>query len=134
LIVWDAWYGFTAWGDVAEAGEECRQNQKSLCDKVLSMNPSRLASIALAIVFFALVHFGFAASGEDLLFLFLYLFFCIMLIWYGDELGSLTGVTLGEFAAPRISKATPGGIVRVIGWCLLVVPLILIIGKSVSIF
>lgn len=100
----------------------------------MSMNKPRLASIALAIVFFVVMYCGFATSGEDLLFLSLYLFFCIILIWYGDELGSLTGVTFGEFAAPRVTKATPGGVVRGIGWCLLVIPLILLIGKSVSVF
>ena len=98
------------------------------------MSTSRLVSIALAVVFFVVVYYSFAATGEDLLFLLLYLFFCIMFIWYGDELGSLTGVTFGEFAAPRISKTTPGGVGRVIGWCLLVIPLVLITGKLVSIF
>lgn len=68
---------------------------------LMLMNASRLASIVLAIVFFVIMYFSFAESGENILLLLLYLFFCIMLIWYGDELGNLTGVTFGEFAAPR---------------------------------
>ena len=38
-------------------------------------------------------------------------------IWFGDELGSIVGARLGN---ARITSTTPGGVVRFVGWLLLV--------------
>ena len=42
-------------------------------------------------------------------------------IWFGDELGEYVGLLPG----PAISKRSPGGLVKVCGWVLLLMPVIL---------
>lgn len=45
-------------------------------------------------------------------------------IWFSDDLGSLTGVTFGRFSGPVVTTASPGVIVRIGGWILLLSPVI----------
>lgn len=41
-------------------------------------------------------------------------------IWFPDELGSVTGVTGGGLARPQVTEPTPGIMVAIGGWCLLI--------------
>ncbi len=53
----------------------------------------------------------------------IYLAFPFACIWFGDEIGSYTGILS---RGPAITQATPGCIVRAAGWVMLLLPLILI--------
>jgi len=93
------------------------------------MDKSRIISITLAGMFYLLGILCLFESVKDYILLFLYLFFCISLIWYSDEFGSLTGVRFGSFFDPHISRTSPGCVVKFLGWCLLVIPQLLIVGR-----
>ena len=95
------------------------------------MTTPRIISLACAALFYLLGYLYTFDSTAAYIEFFIYLFFCIMLIWYGDELGSITGVKFGHIISPVISKASPGSVVRFLGWCLLVIPLAIFIGRLV---
>jgi hypothetical protein len=50
-----------------------------------------------------------------------YLLIPLLCIWFGDEIGNYTGILPG----PAINKPTPGCLVKVGGWVLLLLPVIL---------
>lgn len=52
-----------------------------------------------------------------------YLLIPVLCIWFGDEMGSYTGTLPG----PAINKGTPGCLVKVAGWVLLFLPVILLL-------
>ena len=52
-----------------------------------------------------------------------YLFISLLCIWFGDEMGNYTGTLPG----PAINKATPGCLVKVAGWVLLFLPIIVLL-------
>lgn len=95
------------------------------------MDRSRFISLMIAIIFLVLAFVFIAENTEDRLIIFLYLAVCISLIWFGDELGGLTGVRFGDIESPVITKTSPGPIVRFLGWCLLMVPFILMLVKLI---
>jgi len=90
---------------------------------------SRIISLTLAGIFYLLGILFLFETVKDFVLFFMYLFFCISLIWHGDEFGSLTGIRFGSFFDPHISRTSPGCVVRFLGWCLLIVPLLLITGR-----
>ena len=51
--------------------------------------------------------------------------FGLACIWYGDALGRITGFRW--FGTINISRETPGGLLRFLGWILLLLPLIVIL-------
>jgi hypothetical protein len=52
-----------------------------------------------------------------------YLLIPVLCIWFGDEMGNYTGTLPG----PAINKATPGCLVKIAGWVLLFLPIILLL-------
>jgi hypothetical protein len=86
----------------------------------------------IAVVFLVIAFVFIAENAGDRLLLILYLAACISLIWFGDELGGLTGVRFGDIESPVITKASPGVIIRFLGWCLLVVPFILVVYRLIG--
>ena len=54
--------------------------------------------------------------------------FPLACIWFGDELGEYVGLLPG----PAISKRSPGWLVKVCGWVLLLLPAILVFFMSRS--
>ena len=52
-----------------------------------------------------------------------YLLIPVLCIWFGDEIGDYTGTLPG----PAINKTTPGCLVKVAGWVLLFLPIILVL-------
>lgn len=66
----------------------------------------------------------FTGNMEFVVKLIFFLILPLAAIWFSDELGSLTGVTFGRFAGPVITTATPGAIVRIGGWTLLLSPVL----------
>jgi len=51
--------------------------------------------------------------------------FGLACIWNGDALGRMTGFRW--FGSMNISTETPGGLIRFVGWLLLILPLIAIL-------
>ena len=84
-------------------------------------------SLILALVFYILAWMNMIESTEEGLIILGYLVFCLALIWNGDWLGSITGVRFGNLFSPYVNKPTPGYMVSFIGWCLLILPLCLMI-------
>ena len=52
-----------------------------------------------------------------------YLLIPLLCIWFGDEMGNYVGTLPG----PAMNKPTPGCLVRVGGWVLLLLPLIILL-------
>ena len=52
-----------------------------------------------------------------------YLLIPLLCIWFGDEMGNYSGALPG----PAINKPTPGCLVRVGGWVLLLLPVIILL-------
>lgn len=55
-----------------------------------------------------------------------YLLIPLLCIWFSDEMGNYTGTLPG----PAINKTTPGCLVKVAGWVLLFLPIILVLIMS----
>lgn len=64
-----------------------------------------------------------SGSSESVVRLAFFLVLPLGAIWFSDELGSLTGVRFGRMSGPVITTATPGSIVRIGGWILLLAPI-----------
>jgi hypothetical protein len=62
---------------------------------------------------------GNQEAFEGIVMVLIYLVLPMACIWYGDELGGLTGIKYG-----LVSSTSPGWGVEVIGWLLLLLPLI----------
>ena len=52
-----------------------------------------------------------------------YLLIPLLCIWFGDEMGNYVGALPG----PAINKSTPGCLVRVGGWVLLLLPVFILL-------
>ncbi len=48
----------------------------------------------------------------------------IACIWYGDVLGSITGIRFGRIFGPVVTKESPGFLVCLLGWVMLLLPII----------
>ena len=77
---------------------------------------SRLFSLVLSAAY--LVAALLLGSGEDALMVLGFVLVSLACIWFGDELGDFTGWT----DEGRITARTPGGMVRFVGWLLLLLP------------
>lgn len=84
------------------------------------MNWNKLLSglLAIAYVAIAAIHGGMKAAFEFAIFLILPL----SCIWFSDAMGGYTGSGLLQFSAP-ITKPSPGILIRVIGWVVLLLPI-----------
>ena len=82
------------------------------------MNWNRILSSLLAIMYIviALVKGGADAVWKTVLFV----IFPLACIWFADAMGGFTGLT-GTIA---ITKASPGIIVCILGWLLLLLPIV----------
>ena len=85
----------------------------------------RLISLIIAIIY--LVFALKLGTGEDVLNLFMYLVIPMATIWFGDEMGSLTGIRLGGLGRPVVDKESPGCLVRLLGWMLLLLPILYVL-------
>ena len=57
-----------------------------------------------------------------------YLLIPLLCIWFSDEMGNYTGT----FPGPAINKTTPGCLIKVAGWVLLLLPLILVLIMAIQ--
>jgi hypothetical protein len=66
------------------------------------------------------VLFAYFSGGTELVLkILVFLIVALACIWFGDELGGLTGFNLVRMI--DISETTPGRVVRFVGWLLLIV-------------
>jgi hypothetical protein len=69
--------------------------------------------------------FAFYGGGEVFIRTLIFLFLPLACIFYGKEMGDMTGVRFRlTFAAPLVTKSTPGVFVVFMGWVLLLMPLV----------
>ncbi|MDA3793144.1 MAG: zf-TFIIB domain-containing protein [Elusimicrobia bacterium] len=105
----------------------CAEGQKSGSNK---------GKIITAII--SLFYLGFASffnGSEGFLIMLLFLILPLGCIFFGDELGGVTGVRFRTtFFAPVVTKPTPGAFVVFIGWVLLLFPIIFGILSAIGIF
>ncbi len=95
----------------------CVKYQKS------ESNKSKVIALIISLVYLGLASFFIGWEGFFIMLLFL--IFPITCIFFGDVLGSLTGVRFRvTFLAPVITKPTPGAFVVFMGWILLLFPII----------
>ncbi len=66
-----------------------------------------------------LIYSAFSPDRTKILALTPSLILPITFIWFGDELGSLTGIRFGRIVGPVITQKTPGSFVRFGGWLML---------------
>jgi len=87
------------------------------------INKGLSACIAAIMLIVALCTGGFIVLPMTILFL----GFSLSLIWFGDEVGSIMGVMRGH----SITSESPGWLVALFGWLLLLSPIILTIISAV---
>ena len=73
---------------------------------------------------YLLVAMIYAPSPEFMFRLISFLLFPLVCIWFCDAMGNLTGIALG-LGRPMITRPTPGDIVAIGGWLVLLLPVIL---------
>ncbi|MCK4527976.1 hypothetical protein KAW18_11450 [candidate division WOR-3 bacterium] len=79
--------------------------------------------VAGIIGFIYLTLAGIAGGGEFLLVVFIYLVFALGLIWFAKDLGEYTGTV--KFI--QLTSKSPGFLVRIVGWMLLLLPVGIVI-------
>jgi hypothetical protein len=84
---------------------------------------ARILSLTL-VVFYLLIAYALDRIGSVHRMIPLFVF-GVACIWYGDSLGGMTGFRW--FGTINISRTTPGGFVRFLGWLLLLLPLIFLV-------
>jgi heme A synthase len=82
---------------------------------------------ASGIIFLLYILFAvlFIRDGHVLSKIILFLSLSLAAIWFGEELGSITGVRFGQGISPVVNTPSPGVLVRALGWVLLLIPFLL---------
>lgn len=92
---------------------------------IIKSQTSRVLAIIIACFYLVLTSF---IGAEIFLKTLLFLILPLACIFFGETLGSITGTRFRlTFFAPVVTKTTPGSFVALIGWILLLFPLIAII-------
>lgn len=99
-------------------------NGESESRRLIAWDWQRIVSLAIAIIYLVIDVLAFRPrSSTDLittiLLMLIGLAFPLACIWFGDEVGEYTGPLWRP-----ITKTTPGGLVRLGGWMLLLLPVI----------
>ena len=108
-----------------ESSYESQRDSK--LDSTLYWDWQRLTSLAIAIAYLLVSPILFPANSwshlmADIIMRILSLAFPLACIWYGDDLGEYyqDGILF-----PRITTASPGRLVRLGGWMLLLLPVLI---------
>lgn len=85
---------------------------------------ARRASLGIAIIYLiaALIYGGW----ELLLIAAIVLIMPVAMIWFGDEIGDYVG-GFHRIGKPYITKRSPGSLVSLFGWALLLAPIVILI-------
>jgi TRAP-type C4-dicarboxylate transport system permease small subunit len=96
---------------------------------MIYLSKQRVLSLIVAVG--CVIFFAAGPDTQDFLSALIVLVFALVLIWFGDELGEMTG-NYANFH--QIDQKSPGCLVRLVGWMFLSYPVIRIIlnltGKS----
>jgi hypothetical protein len=97
-------------------------------DWLIHLGASRFVSLVIAVGYLSLVlfmpgHPSIPGRLGTVLIVAAYLLLPLLCIWFGDEMGSYIGTLPG----PAINKPTPGCLVRIGGWVLLLFPVIVVL-------
>lgn len=84
---------------------------------------NKIVSLILSVIYLIIAFFN--GGSELLIKTFLFLLLPLACIWFGEEMGKYTGPTFG--IKPHITKESPGCLVVLMGWVLLILPLVLFI-------
>ncbi|WP_146394831.1 hypothetical protein [Planctomycetes bacterium CA13] len=84
-----------------------------------NMDLSKTLSLSAATSFVAFVY-AMTGSGESTFRVLLFVLLPLACIWFSDELGRLSGISMG-LGRPVITENTPGVFVAIGGWILLIV-------------
>ncbi|KPK71976.1 hypothetical protein AMJ87_06100 [candidate division WOR_3 bacterium SM23_60] len=89
---------------------------------------ARTLSLAIALVYLvaALIYGGW----ELLLIAAIVLIMPMAMIWFGDEIGDYVG-GFHRIGKPYITKRSPGSLVSLFGWALLLAPVVIIVLRLV---
>jgi hypothetical protein len=85
----------------------------------ITLNKNRVASVIVAGIYIILGLLSRGAEGGFKVALFIVL--PLACIWFGDAMGGYTGPTAGM----SITESTPGLTVCIVGWILLLLPIII---------
>jgi len=84
----------------------------------MTLNWNKILSVLIALIYIAM---AFAAGGvEDAVKVLLFVIFPLACIWFGDLMGGYVGPT----SSMAITEPSPGLMVCIAGWVLLLVPII----------
>ena len=102
-------------------------------DWLTNFGASRFFSLVIAggylsIVLFMPGHSSIPARIGAVLLVACYLLIPLLCIWFGDEMGNYIGTLPG----PAINKPTPGCLVRIGGWFLLLFPVIVLLMSAIQ--
>ena len=89
----------------------------------------RLISLIIALLYLLIAFFS--QGGVGFLKMLSFVMFALMLIWFGDEVGSYIGPT-GGIGSIHTTQTSPGPVVRFMGWVILFLPLVFGIYLSFS--
>jgi len=90
---------------------------------------SRILSLVVIIIYlFTAYIFG---GGELFLRTFLFVLLPFVCIWFGDEMGEITGVS-GMRIGSIITEKSPGNMVVFMGWVLLLLPIIILLFQAIA--
>lgn len=112
-------------------------NKRNLYDKdqgftneviptTLNIDKERLISFSIALVY---IVFTLIFGGIYVIATIIYLIFPMAAIWFSDELGDYTG----SIGRNYIDTKSPGCIVKVIGWVMLMLPLLLLLSEGINV-
>ena len=95
---------------------------------LIHLGASRFLSLLIAACYLSLVlfmpgHPSIPGRLGAVLIVAAYLLLPLLCIWFGDEMGNYIGTLPG----PAINKPTPGCLVRIGGWVLLLFPVIVLL-------
>lgn len=94
---------------------------------------SKIIAVAISLFYLGIAFFFEGSEGTFRMLMFL--IFPLAFIFFGEELGSATGVRFrATFFAPVITKPTPGAFVVSGGWVLLLLPIIIGILSATGVF
>lgn len=94
---------------------------------------SKIIAVIISLLYIGMA--SFTAGLEGFFRILLFLIFPLACIFFGEELGGLTGVRFGlSLFRPVITKPTPAPFVVFMGWILLLFPIIFAILSAVGVF
>jgi uncharacterized membrane protein YoaT (DUF817 family) len=108
-------------GKIKKVKDIMEKNKENKLNDWLKKTPaiSRLLSIVISIGY--VVFSGIALGGKSALQVTAFLILPLLCIWFSEEMGAFTGFMHGH----QITATTPGFIVAIGGWLLLLLPVII---------